>query len=225
MVCGAPVVDAPLDGDRAAVGGDGETFADVAVRVRSQVPHGGQASVADRGGLGEEDVRLVRTEVVIPVPDRVTLVQDRRHAGVLARLPALLVILDRVRARQRRRREGHVSRLASHRDVTHIAAAAHHLARLARLWKQPQRGAVLGILVRLGLRVRPAGGKQQPAVREECRVRLAGRRAGQPARGPLAAWVDLPQRGGEALPVRCPLGDGGHQPDAVRREGKSAEPP
>ncbi len=225
VVSGAPLVDPPLDRDRPAVGRDGEALADIPARVRGQVAHGGQPSVADRGGLGEQDVRLVRPEVVVPVSDRVALVQDRRHSGVLARLSPLLVVLDRVRARQRRRGERDVSRVAGHGDVAHRATAPRHLARLACLWKQPQRRAVLGVLVRLGLRIRAARGEQQPAVREERRVRLAGRRAGQPARGSLAARIDLPQRGGEALPVRCPRRHGGHEPDAVRGEGKSAEPP
>ena len=225
VVCRPPVVDAPLDGDRPAVGRDGEALADVALRVGRQVADGGQPSVTDRCGLGEQHVRFVRPEVVVPVPDRVALVQDRRHSGVLARLSAFLVVLDRVRARQRRSGEGHVSGLAGYRDVPHVAPATRHLARLARLRKKPQCGAILGVLVRLGLRVRPAGGEQQPTVWQERRVRLARCRAGQPVRGPLAAGVDLPEGRGEALPVGSPLRDGGHEPDAVGGEGKSAESP
>ena len=180
--------------------------------------------VADGRLAGGEDVQLVRPEVVVPAPDRMLLVQDGGDAGVLAGLPPPLVLLDAGRARQRGRQEDDVAGVAGHRQLGHVAAAAGHQPRLTGLRQQPQRRTVLGVVVRLRLDVRAAGGEQQPAVRQERRLRLARRRPGQPPRRPLPAGVDLPERGGVALPVRRPLGDRGDEPDAVGGEGQPAQP-
>src|SRR6185437_13697932 len=74
-----------------AVGADGGAGHGVR-HVAGQLGDVGDALVAGDGGRGD-DARLVGPEVVGPVPDRVGLVQDRGHAGVLAGLAALLVLV------------------------------------------------------------------------------------------------------------------------------------
>ena len=120
--------------------------------------------------------------------------------------------------------EDHVAGVPGHRQVGHVAAPAGQQPGLAGLRQQPQRGPVLGVVVRLRGDVRAAGGEQQPAVRQEGRLGLARRRPGQPAGRPPALRVDLPQRGGVALAVRGPLRHRGDQPAAVRGQREPADP-
>jgi hypothetical protein len=73
-----------------------------------QRPAGPRGQVTGRpgqpavGGHGHQQPRLIGAQVVIPVPDRRGLMQDRAHPGVLAPLAALRILIQPGRPRQQR---------------------------------------------------------------------------------------------------------------------------
>ena len=110
--------------DQPSVGGQREVVAGAVRRTRlgRQVPQRGRVRrAAGRvvvGGqlTGPEEVRDGRTQVVVPVPDRIGLVQDRGDAGVLALRAPLLVGLGVGCPGHRRRGHHHVRAVGGDRE-------------------------------------------------------------------------------------------------------------
>ena len=180
-------------------------------RLRGQVAGwGGQPAVC---GPGRQQPELIGAQVVIPVPDRRGLVQDRGDPGVLALLAALRVLVRPGRPRQHRGHEHQAWRAAGGDDPADTARRGGDPAGVATgHGQQPQRGlgAVLlpaVLLVRgRGRRVGPPGGEQQGAIGQERRAVLALRRPGQPGR-----LGGLGRHGGKAG-GRRPAGAAGRDP-------------
>ena len=131
-----------------------------------------------------EQPRVARAEVRVPVPDRVRLVQDGRHTGILASLALGVVLVAELREAVRRRREQ--QRLARGADLTDSASWPQHLGSLTVQRKPPQGFLLLG-LARLRERVRARRQEQQRPVRREDGggVPLGG--AGEPDGVPLTS--------------------------------------
>jgi hypothetical protein len=118
-------------GEESAVGGEGELLTGTARRdgVRGQVTQLDRlvrCRLLGRQPTGPEEMRRRRSEVVVPGPHRIGLVQDRRHAGVLAPGASLLVRLGVRAAGHRRGRDHHVAAVARDRDGGDPSGAGQH---------------------------------------------------------------------------------------------------
>ena len=194
------------------------------VRSRSSTAGAGVPAGPSSGHLaGPEQVRHGRPEVVVPVADRIGLVQHGGDPGVLALLAALLVGLGVRAARHGRRRHDDVAGVGRHRERRDPRGAVDHGPRLAAVRGQhPQRRLRVAVLRRAG--IGPGGGEQQRAVRRPGGGGLAGGAAGQPVRRPLAGRVDLPQRRLPLLLLRVQGLHRDRQARAVGRQGQAADP-
>jgi len=163
-----------------------------------------------------EQVRCGRAEVVVPVPDRVALVQDRADLRVLADRAQALVVLGIRRRGQQVRGEDDGSRRAGRLHAGDAAGVDGDHASLAAAGGQdPERGGVGCLLGVLGLRVRARGREQEVAVGGERRAGLALGAAGEPTGRAGARREDLPQRGVRLRAVVVERGDLGDQPRPV----------
>ncbi len=142
-----------------------------AAHLRLEVARLGDPILALRHA-GREQPPVPRTEVVVPVADRVVLEQQRLHAGVAASLLARLVLgevggtaVDHARRRRRPGRSGRPRARPRRRREPRGAAPRR------RPGQQPERVDRVRVLARRRLRVgvRPRRGEQQRAVGEECR--------------------------------------------------------
>ena len=224
---GLLVPDRPAGDGPGAVGRQvGRLLVQRPARLRGQVTgRPGQPAV---GGHGHQQPRLTGAQVVIPVPDRRGLVQDRADPRILAALAALRVIVQPGRPRQQRGGEHQAGRAAGGDDPAGAARRGGDPAGVAALRRQqPQRGFGAVLLPALavrgpGRRVGPPGDEQQRAVGEERRAVLALRGLGQPAglgrrAGGLRPAVgrDPPDAGAVFLAVRVRLLDRHGQPGPV----------
>ena len=105
------------------------------------VPRRGRPGLAMSGPTAViRQPELVRTQVVIPVPDRGRLVQDRGHAGVRAALPLLRVVGDAAGPGQHRAGERGQRGVRRGGQPGDTAGRRGELARFpARRGQQPQR--------------------------------------------------------------------------------------
>ena len=210
---GGDVEDAVVHG-RAGVAGD---LPQLEVGLGGGVPVGVQAA--------RQQARPARAEVVVPVPDRVLLVEDRGDLAVLAGLAALGVGLGVLaRGGQRVGEQEDVAGAARDDEAGEPARAARDDAGLAAAGRQrPQRPAglvVLGGHVGVG----PGRGEQQRAVRGELAELLALRRAGEAPGGAGAGRVHLPQGGDEPVGLGVERLQPGDEPRAVRGQRQTTHP-
>ena len=208
----------PLGDHRRAIRGDRER-AEGPGRCRGEVAPGDHAV----GGHGaREQPFLVRAEIAVPVPHGVRGVQHRADLpGLAGRAPGRVVLVGDGAGERLRPDDDGARGAGDHRWPDPARPAAHDVG-LARGREPPERrrGVVGGLrLVGVG-----AGrGEEQVAVGEERLPGLPGAPR-EPAGGPLARRVDLPQRGAEAGALRVGRGDRGDQPGAVRRHGQARQP-
>ncbi len=221
----------PADDDGAAVGADvprrlvvhaaGHVAGEVGEPQRRVGLRGQRRHVGGRGG---EQPGGRRPEVVVPVPHRVAIVQDRRDL----RLPALLRglgVVAVVGACQGRRAEQQGAGLAGHDEPADAAGPTCHQPRLTPgPRQQPQRRRLRVVLLVTGDAAGSARREQQVALAGEGGARLALRAAGQPASGFPAPWVELPQRRDVAGPLGVQGLHGRDEAGAVGRQGQPDQP-
>ncbi len=207
-------------------------------RIRGEIARLGGRPAAVRGrvrtGLGDPrrlQPQAVRAKVVIPVPHRPGLVQDRCYPGVLPRLAACRVFRRTVAAGQRGRGEDRRSGGTGGGQARYAARRSGDPAGLAAAGgQQPERRLVRGA-VRVGRLpggwARALGGEQQRAVGQELRLALAFRAAGEPDRrapGTGRAGIDPPDAADEFLAVGVHGRRGRGQPGTVRRQPQRGQP-
>ena len=180
---------------------------------------GGQRHLRVVGERGCEQVPAAGSEPVIPVADRVVVLeQERADAAVLARRAALGVGGEVGSTGEHPGAERDDRDVAGHRDAVDAAVGGDEQARLpGTRRKQPER-LDLPIGIRLHVGIRPARGKDQRAVGQERRAAgLARGRTGEAPRRldpggstcQIAERIFLPSGSGPATATtrRRPSGD------------------
>ena len=206
--------------------------------VGLHVPRGGERRFGIVGECRCEQAVAARGEPVVPVADRVVVLEEKRgDAGLLAGLAALRVCPEVGGTREHPRPEGDDRGVARRRQAVDPALGSSQEARLPTTGGEQPQGVALPVRVRLRVRVGPARGEEESAVGEELRpAGLAGRRAGEAARRRGPDGVHLPERRAHQLALRDPgppprrrggarrATGGGRRAAAARGSGRSRSP-
>ena len=191
----ADVVASPGRRDRAAVRADGDLgFGQGRTGRTGQVLDLAEGRVGVGRRVGHEQPRLARPEVVVPIAQRVGLVEAGLHAGIRARLVAFAVRAEVADARVEVGNEPDRARVPRHDEPVDPGRRGEQQACLTTLDRElPQGGRRLVRRV-LGVGIGARRREQQGTVGQEVRAALAGGRSGQPTRRRLAGRVELPDR-------------------------------
>jgi hypothetical protein len=183
--------------------------------LRRRVGDRGRDRVGEGVGVDRQQVRLTGSEVVVPEPHRVGLVEEGGDLLLLAARPQRGVGLERVGAGEEGCRDDDpLGSLRRGRDLVDAARQPGDRPGLA-----PGRGEhpqLPGLVVRVALGVRAGRDEQQITARREGRAALALGRAGQPPGRAAARCGNAPQRPLVARPVLLERRDGQDDRGAVR---------